>query len=235
MNTGGEVDMLHYARDHGVHVMGETCPQYLLFTDEKLNQMDGAKWVCSPPLRTTQDNDRLWEGISDGTIQTIATDHCPFFFDGTKSIVYEGKNFSIPGKELGAGDFTKIPNGLAAVGDRLPILWTNGVGTGKMTANQFVALNCTNPAKIFGLYPQKGDIQVGSDADLVIWDPQRKIKYGVEVAQHRTDHNLFEGWELTGFPEKVFLRGKMIMENGNWFGKKGMGQFQNRKPALEFL
>jgi dihydropyrimidinase len=235
MNTGGEVDMLKYARDHGIQVMGETCPQYLFFTEENLQQIDGSKWVCSPPLRTGQDNNSLWDGIIDGTIQIVATDHCPFFFDGRRAIVYEGKEIAIPGKELGVGDFTRIPNGLPAVGDRLSILWTNGVGAGKITPNQFVALNSTNPAKIFGLYPKKGDIQVGSDADLVIWDPEKKVKYGVGVAQHRTDYNLFEGWELTGFPEKIFLRGQMIVENGNWFGRKGMGQFQYRKPALEFL
>lgn len=235
MNTGGEVDMIKYAREHGVHVMGETCPQYLFFTEDKLSQLDGSKWVCSPPLRSVQDNDRLWDGVMDGSIQTIATDHCPFFFDGTKEILYEGKSIAIPGKELGAGDFTRIPNGLVAVGDRLPVLWSYGVGTGKITPNQFVALNCTNPARIFGLYPGKGDIQVGSDADLVIWDPSRKVKYGVKIAQHRTDHNLFEGWELSGFPEMVFLRGHLIVNKGQWFGKPGFGKFQKRDAGSEFL
>jgi len=235
LNAGGEVDMLKFARDRGVQVMGETCPQYLFFTEGNLQQVDGAKWVCSPPLRTTQDNSRLWEGIIDGTVQTIATDHCPFFFNGNKAIMYEGKEIAIPGKELGKGDFTRIPNGLPAIGDRLPILWTYGVGTGKISANQFVALNSTNPAKIFGLYPTKGDIQVGSDADLVIWDPEKEVKYGVAIAQHRTDHNLFEGWELTGFPEKVFLRGQLIVDEGRWQGRTGMGQFLRRRPGGEFL
>jgi dihydropyrimidinase len=235
MNVGGEVDMLQYAREHGVNVMGETCPQYLFFTEDELRQPDGAKWVCSPPMRTAQDNARLFEGLADGTLQTIATDHCPFFFDGTKPIIYEGKEIAIPGKELGVGNFTLIPNGLPAVGDRLPILWTYGVGTGKLTPNQFVALNCTNPARIFGMYPQKGAILPGSDADLVIWDPQKKVKYGVAVARHRTDYNLFEGWELTGFPEKVYLRGKLIVENDNWFGRSGMGEFIKRKAGADIL
>lgn len=235
MNVGGEVDMLKYAREHGVQIMGETCPQYLFFTEDKLRQDDGAKWVCSPPLRNTLDNNRLWEGIKDGILQTIATDHCPFFYDGTQPILYEGKKIAIPGKELGAGDFTRIPNGLPAVGDRLPILWTYGVGTGKITANQFVALNSTNPAKIFGLYPAKGDIKVGSDADLVIWDPGKKVKYGVDVAQHRTDYNLFEGWELTGFPDKVYLRGQLIVAEGLWQGRAGMGHFIKRMPGANFL
>ena len=151
MNAAGEVDMLRYAREHDVKVMGETCPQYLFFTIDHLRRPDGAKWICSPPMRTEADNARLWEGLAEGIIQTIGTDHCAFFYDGTKPIEYEGKQIAIPGKELGADDFTKIPNGLPGVGDRLPIMWTYGVRAGKMTPNQFVALNATNPAKIFGL------------------------------------------------------------------------------------
>jgi len=235
MNVAGEVDMLEYSRSRGVRVMGETCPQYLFFTESNLSRPDGAKWVCSPPMRTTRDNTRLWEGLANGTLQTLATDHCPFFFDGTTSIPYEGKQIAIPGKELGAGDFTKIPNGLPAVGDRLPILWTHGVGSGKISANQFVALTSTNPALIFGLYPRKGVIQPGSDADLVIWDPNKKVKYGLAIAKHRTDHNLFENWELTGFPEKVFLRGSLIVEADQWLGRSGMGEFIKRKAGADVL
>jgi dihydropyrimidinase len=228
MNAAGEVDMLRYAREHGVKVMGETCPQYLFFTIDHLRRPDGAKWVCSPPMRTEVDNARLWEGLVEGTIQTIGTDHCAFFFDGTKPIMYEGKEVAIPGKELGADDFTKIPNGLPGVGDRLPVLWTYGVRAGKMTPNQFVALNATNPAKIFGLYPRKGALLPGSDADIVIWDPEKRVKYGVAHAQHRTDYNLYEGWELVGYPEKVFLRGELIVDNEQWLGKRGGGQFLKR-------
>jgi len=228
MNTAIGVDMLEYSRERGAKVMGETCPQYLFFTIDDLRKPDGAKWVCSPPMRTEADQKRLWKGIADGTLQTIGTDHCPFFFDGTKPIEYEGEQIAIPGKELGAGDFTKIPNGLAAVGDRLPIMWTHGVGAGKMTANQFVALNATNPAKIFGLYPRKGTLLPGSDADIVIWDAQKKVKYSVAHAQHRTDHNLYEGWNLVGYPEKVFLRGELIVDYEKWLGKRGNGQFLKR-------
>ncbi|MGB7876537.1 MAG: dihydropyrimidinase [Anaerolineales bacterium] len=225
MNAAGEVDMLKYAREHGVKVMGETCPQYLFFTIDHLRRPDGAKWICSPPMRTEADNARLWEGLADGSIQTIGTDHCAFFFDGTKPIEYEGEQIAIPGKELGENDFTKIPNGLPGVGDRLPIMWTYGVRAGKMTPNQFVALNATNPAKIFGLYPRKGALLPGSDADIVIWDPEKKVKYGVAHARHRTDYNLYEGWELVGYPEKVFLRGELIVDNEQWLGKRGGGQF----------
>ena len=225
MNAGGEVDQLEYARDLGLPIMGETCPQYLFFTDKNLEQSDGAKWVCSPPMRSEPDQERLWSGLEDGVIQTIATDHCPFFYDGTSSIEYEGKKVSIPGKELGKEDFTKIPNGLPGVGDRLPILWTEMVTSGRFTVNQFVALNCTNPAKIFGLYPRKGAIVPGADADIVLWDPEKEVKYGQKIAMHRTDHNLYEGWELKGFPIKVFSRGKLIVSDREWLGQPGQGQF----------
>jgi len=231
MNAAGEVDMLRYAREHGVKVMGETCPQYLFFTEDHLRRPDGAKWICSPPMRTSADNARLWDGLKDGTIQTIGTDHCPFYFDGAKPIVYEGKEIAIPGKELGKEDFTKIPNGLPGVQDRLPVLWTYGVRAGRITANQFVALTSTNPAKIFGLYPRKGTLLPGSDADLVIWDPERKVKYGVALSHQRTDYNLYEDWELVGYPEKVFLRGKMIVDGGQWHGKAGGGAFLKRETG----
>ncbi len=228
MNVAGEVDMLRYARERGAPVMGETCPQYLFFTIDHLRRPDGAKWVCSPPMRTEADNARIWSGLHDGTLQTIGTDHCPFFFDGTKPIEYEGKPVKIPGKELGRDDFTKIPNGLPGVQDRLPIMWTYGVRAGKISPNQFVALNSTNPARIFGLYPRKGALLPGSDADIVIWDPEKRVQYGVAHSQQRTDYNLYEGWELVGYPEKVFLRGKLIVDREQWLGRSGQGQFLQR-------
>ena len=231
MNVGGEVDMLKYARERGVKVMGETCPQYLFFTIDDLRNPDGAKWICSPPMRTKQDNARLWEGLSEGILQTVGTDHCPFFFDGTKPIFYEGHEIAIPGKELGKGDFTKIPNGLPGIEDRLPVLWTTGVRSGKISANQFVAYNSTNPAKVFGLYPRKGALMSGSDADIVIWDPEKNVTYGVAHAHQRTDYNLYEGWELTGMPEKVFLRGKLIVDGETWLGRSGDGQFLKRSEG----
>lgn len=229
MNVGGEVDQLQYARSKGLKVMGETCPQYLLFTDERLAGEDGAKWVCSPPLRKEDDRLRLWQGLSDGTLQTIATDHCPFYFDGTVPIEYEGKMVSIPGKELGKGDFTKIPNGLPGVGDRMPVLFSEMIGSGKFTVNKFVRLTCTNPARIFGLYPKKGTIAVGSDADLVIWDPMQVVDYGVRYSHQRTDYNLYEGFQLKGFPVMVLSRGEIIINDGNWKGKPGRGKFLARE------
>lgn len=228
MNAGGEVDMLKYARERGVKVMGETCPQYLFFTIDHLRRPDGAKWICSPPMRSVNDNVRLWEGLTENILQTIGTDHCPFFFDGTRSIVYEGSAIGIPGKELGREDFTKIPNGLPGIQDRMPILWTYGVRAGHITPNQFVAYMSTNPAKIFGLYPRKGALVPGADADIVIWDPEKKVKYGVRMSHQRTDYSLYEGWELTGYPEKVFLRGNLIVDGDEWKGKRGGGKFLKR-------
>ncbi len=235
VNAGGEVDMLRYARERGIQVMGETCPQYLFFTEEDLRRPDGAKFVCSPPLRNAADNARIWEGLRDGTLQTIGTDHCPFFYNGTQPILYEEKEIAIPGKELGARDFTRIPNGLPCVGDRIPVLWTFGVQAGRISANQFVALTSTNPAKIFGLYPRKGALLPGSDADLVVWDPKKKVRYGASVAKHRTDYNLFEGWELMGFPEKVYLRGRLIVDGETWHGAAGSGTFLHRQPGALVL
>jgi dihydropyrimidinase len=155
----------------------------------------------------------------------MATDHCPFFYDGTKSIEYENEQIAISGKELGKHDFTKIPNGLPGVGDRLMVMWTKGVVAGRITANQFVEMNCTNPAKIFGMYPRKGTIMPGADADLAIWDPVKEITYGVNHSKQRTDYNLYEGWKLKGIVEKVLLRGKLLVDNGQWLGKKGGGRF----------
>jgi dihydropyrimidinase len=233
VNTFGGKDQINYGRTRGLPVMGETCPQYLFFTEDHLLRPDGAKWVCSPPVRTAKDNEALWGGLADGTLQVFSTDHCPFFYDGTREIEYEGELIAIPGKELGADDFTKIPNGLPGVGDRMPILWTFGVGEGRISPNQFVALTSTNPAKIFGLYPRKGALLPGSDADIVIWDPTRPIKYGLAHSHHRTDYNLYEGWDLMGFPEKVLLRGQVIVDGEKWLGKRGMGRFQRREPGAE--
>lgn len=231
MNTAGEVNQLVYAREHGLKMMGETCPQYLFFTEEDLRREDGAKWVCSPPMRKPIDNQRLWKGVEEKTIQVIATDHCPFFYDGTTPVVYEGQPVAIPGKELGRDNFTKIPNGLPGLGDRMPIMWTEGVGRGHITPNQFVAMHCTNPAKIFGLYPQKGSLVPGADADIALWDPNKELTYGVNVAHHRTDYNLYEDWQLRGFPVMVFLRGQKIVDGENWYGKPGGGRYLNRNEG----
>jgi dihydropyrimidinase len=228
INTSGEVDMLRYAREHGVQLMGETCPQYLFFTEDDLARPDGAGWVCSPPLRTAEDQQRIWKGLKDKTVQVISTDHCPFFLNGTKPILYEGKEVAIPGKELGRDDFTMIPNGLPGVGDRLPVLWTKMVSSGEFSINEFVALTSTNPARIFGMYPRKGSLSPGADADIVLWDPRLEVVYGVAHAQQRTDYNLYEGWKLTGYPLRVLSRGRTVYCDGTWSGKPGSGKFIHR-------
>jgi dihydropyrimidinase len=235
MNTAGGAKQLEAARQRGAKVMGETCPQYLFFTEEDLNGPEGTKWIASPPMRTAMDNEALWKALADNGLQTLGTDHCPFFFNGTHSVDYEGMKIAISGKELGADDFTKIPNGLPMVGDRLPLVWTFGVGAGKLSQEQFVALTSENPAKIFGLYPRKGAIQSGSDADFVIWDPNHELTYGRSHSHHRTDYNLFEGWKLIGFPEQTYLRGQLIVDRGEWLGQPGMGEFLKRSAGGEII
>lgn len=228
MNTKGGVEHVREARHRGLKVMGETCPQYLFFTIDDLRRIDGSKWVCSPPMRSKMDIAGVWRAVEEGTLQVVATDHCPFFYDGTKPIEYEGKKITIAGKELGKGNFTKIPNGLPGVGDRMVVMWTKGVIGGRISANRFVEINCTNPAKIFGIYPRKGTIIPGSDADLVIWNPDKEIEYGIRYSHQRTDYNLYEGWRLKGVVEKVFLRGKKIVDGEDWLGEKGAGRYIHR-------
>ena len=233
--TSGLVEQLRRARAQGVPVMGETCPQYLFFTEDHLMQSDGAKWVCSPPLRSPADNSALWTAVSDDSIQTVGTDHCPFFFDGTTSIDYEGHPVAIAGKELGQGDFTLIPNGIPAIEHRLPLLWTFGVGAGRFSAERFVELTAVNPAKILGLYPRKGALLPGSDADIALWDPGKQHTISVRTAHMRTDHDLWEGVELTGFPVRVYLRGRLLVDGDQWLGSPGGGQFLRRQSGAPVL
>ena len=232
LNTAGGLDQIRYGRQRGAAVMTETCPQYLFFTEDQLARADGARWICSPPLRTAADNQALWDGLADGSIQVFATDHCPFFFDGRRPIVYEGGEIAIPGKELGATDFTRIPNGLPGIGDRMLLLWSYGVVQGRISPEQFVGLTSTNAAKIFGLYPRKGALLPGADADLVIWDPAKRWVHGVAHSHQRTDHNLYEGWQMVGGPERVYLRGELIVEGDRWLGRPGGGKFLQRQQGI---
>ena len=225
MNTAGGVQALKKAREEGLPVMGETCPPYLFFTIDDLKKPDGAKWICSPPMRSKEDNREIMKLLEQNTLQVVATDHCPFFYDGTKPIVYEGEEVMIPGKELGKDDFTRIPNGLPGVGDRMLVMWNYAVRKNHLTPQQFVAMHCTNPARIFGIYPQKGALLPGSDADIVLWDQDIPIQYGIQYAQHRTDYNLYEGWEMQDSIQAVYLRGKRIVENNVWLGRKGQGKY----------
>ena len=228
VTNGMAVDQIAYGRERGLNVMGETCTQYFFFSIDDLRKPDGAKWVCSPPMRTAADNAALWEAVRTNKLQAVSTDHCPFLFDGTQAITYEGKPFTLPGKELGKDNFTKIPNGVPGIEDRMPIMWTYGVGQGHISLNRLVELCCTNPAKIFGLYPQKGTLAVGSDADVVIWDPNAVRTMSAATSHQRTDYNLYEGWQLRGVPEKVFLRGHLLVDGEAWNGEPGGGQWLRR-------
>ena len=228
MSCASALDQLRYVRARGLPIMGETCPQYLFFSEADLCRPDGAKWICSPPVRTPQDAEALWGGLRHGELQVIATDHCPFFFDGSQPMDYEGRPVAIPGKELGGGDFTRTPNGLPGIEDRMPVLWSHGAGQGRLTLNQLVALCCTNPARIFGLYPRKGTLACGADADVVVWDPGAVRTMGRAVSHQRTDYNLYEGWAARGWPERVYRRGELVVEGSRWLGAPGSGRWLPR-------
>ena len=230
MTCEESVDQLRYGRSHNLPVMGETCPQYLFFTTDNLRQPDGSKWIFSPPVREKKDNDYLWRALADGGLQTVATDHCPFLYDGTKPIMYEGQPYQMPGKDSGNGDFSKVPNGTHGIEERNLLLWTFGVGQNRFSVNRFVELTATNPAKIFGLYPRKGTIAVGSDADIAIWNPKATKTISVSNMHSRTDHNVYEGTELLGLPEQVFVRGELLVDGEKWNGRRGTGNFLKRQP-----
>ncbi|HEV2037861.1 MAG TPA: dihydropyrimidinase [Candidatus Eremiobacteraceae bacterium] len=230
MTCEGSLDMLRYGRDKGFKVMGETCVQYLFFTQDNLAApgYEGAKYVCSPPMRQPKDQQALWRALSSGLLQVVSTDHCPFYYDGAKP-------GAIRGKELGEGDFSKIPNGVPGIEDRQMIMWDKGVNGGHFNANRFVELTATNPAKIFGMYPRKGTIAVNGDADIVLWDAHAKHTISAATMHMRTDYNLYEGWQVSGKPVKVFLRGKLIVDGDKWQGEQGKGQFVRRSPHAQVL
>jgi len=235
MTCQGAVEQLTYGRQRGLSVMGETCPQYLFFTVDNLRQPDGAKWVFSPPVRTQADNEYLWKALANGQLQTVGTDHCPFPYSGGQPFMYEGQPFQSAGKELGRGNFTLIPNGAPGILDRMPILWHYGVNAGRFSLNKLVELCCTNPAKIFGMYPRKGTLAPGSDADVVIWDPTLQKQMGVATSHQRTDYNLYEGREVLGWPERVYVRGRLIVEGDRWLGRAGDGRFLRRATHAPVL
>jgi dihydropyrimidinase len=235
VTNGLAVDQIAYGRARRLPVMGETCTQYLFFSIDNLRQPDGSKWVCSPPMRTAADNAALWEALRNDSLQVVSTDHCPFFYDGTKAIEYEGHPVAIAGKELGQGSFEKIPNGVPGIEDRMPILWTYGVGQGRISLNRLVEICCTNPAKIFGLYPRKGTLAVGADADVVIWDPQATKTMGAATSHQRTDYNLYEGWQTQGVPIQVYLRGNLLVDGDTWNGEPGGGHWLRRQPHAPVL
>jgi dihydropyrimidinase len=217
------IDPIARARDAGWKVHGETCPQYLFIDFSHIDQpgFEGAKYVYTPPPREKHHQEALWEAIRTDTLSVVSTDHAPFKFVGQK--------------DLGKDDFSKIPNGPPGIEERLKLLHTYGVGAGRFDLNRLVELTSTNPAKLFGLYPRKGTIAVGSDADLVIFDPEQKQTLSVKTHHSTCDYNLYEGTEVTGVPVATIVRGTVVVENGSLAVQPGHGQFVKRARFGEKL
>ena len=216
LSAAEALEMVTEARDRGLPAFAETCPQYLFLSYDNYEEpgFDGAKYVMSPPLRAKETQDRLWRGLAFNDLQAISTDHCPFCMKEQK--------------ELGAGDFSKIPNGAPGVETRMSLVYDGGVRTGKISLNRFVELTSTSPAKIFGLFPRKGTIAPGSDADIVVFDPNRKMTLGVKSLHMRVDYNPYEGRDVTGVTDTVVSRGKVVIDGGKFVGKAGAGAFLKR-------
>jgi dihydropyrimidinase len=206
------------ARDRGAMAFAETCPQYLFLSlDDMGNGFEGAKYVCSPPLRSKDHQAELWTGLVKDDLQVISTDHCPFDFDGQK--------------DLGKGDFRKVPNGLPGVEDRVDLLHDGGVVGGRMTRERWVEVISTAPSKLFGMYPQKGAVAVGSDADLVVYDPGRKRTISAKTHHMDVDYSCYEGRTVQGASDVVLSRGSVIVRDGKFTGRKGHGKFVKRATA----
>lgn len=211
-------EAIRRARQKGMRVYGEPLIQHLVLDESEYFDKDwdhAARRVMSPPFRNKLHQDSLWAGLQAGSLQVVATDHCAFT---TKQ------------KRFGVGDFTKIPNGTGGLEDRLPVLWTKGVNTGRLTMNEFVAVTSTNIAKILGMYPKKGAILEGADADVIVWDPKRKKTISAGKQQSVIDYNVFEGIEVTGLPRFVFTRGELAIEEEKISAKPGHGEFVGREP-----
>src|ERR1700723_1938865 len=210
------LEKVREARDRGLPVYAETCPQYLYLSIENFDVPDfeGAKYVFTPPLREKWHQEKLWSGLKRDHLQVVSTDHCPFCFKEQK--------------ELGRGDFTKIPNGGPGIEHRMSLIYSGGVAQGRFSVNRFVELVSTTPAKLFGLYPRKGTIAVGSDADLVIFDPLRKHTISAKNHHMRVDYSMFEGIEVTGMPDVVLSRGRVVVEGAKFLGRPGAGDFLKR-------
>lgn len=213
------LDQAITARQRGVRVSVETLIQYLLLdkTDAEKPKFEGAKYVMSPPLRDKRNQQILWNGLRDGLVQTVATDHCPFDF---------GKQ-----KAMGKKDFTKIPNGIPSLEERINLLYTYGVKAGKIDLHTFVNAASTQVAKTFGLFPRKGTVQPGADADLVVYDPNYRGKISVKTQHMNVDYSAFEGWKIEGRPSVVTVRGQVAVRDGRFVGKIGRGKFLQRKPS----
>ena len=217
----GALNAVRNATKRNQKVFVETCIQYLILDASLYEQnFEGAKWVMSPPLREKKDQATLWAGINQGLVQVVATDHCPFMWEQ---------------KRMGKDDFSKIPNGHPAIENRMELLFSEGVQKGKITLNKFVEVSSTNAAKIFGMYPKKGTIAVGSDADLVIWNENENHTISATTHHMNVDYSGYEGWECKGKIKQVFLRGSLVIDNNYCTINKGFGQFIKRNKVKNFI
>jgi dihydropyrimidinase len=216
LSAAEALEMVAEARDRGLPAFAETCPQYLFLSYDNYEEpdFDGAKYVMSPPLRLKETQDRLWRGLAFNDLQVISTDHCPFCMKEQKT--------------LGLGDFSKIPNGAPGIETRMSLVYDGGVRQGRITLNRFVELTSTAPAKMFGLFPRKGTIAPGSDADLVVFNPERSMRLSTKTLHMRVDYSPYEGREVTGVSETVLSRGRVIVDNGAFTGRAGAGTFLKR-------
>jgi dihydropyrimidinase len=217
LSSEDALNQVREARDRGVPAFAETCPQYLLLSIEELERpnFEGAKYVFTPPLRTKENLPKLWDGLRHDHLQVVSTDHCPFCFEDQKV--------------LGKDDFTKIPNGGPGIENRLQLMFHYGVNQGQFSLNRFVELTSTTPARIFGMYPKKGEIAPGSDADLVLWDPNSVHLISAKTHHMRVDYSMFEGYEVKGNAKTVISRGEVIVDAGQFHGKPGRGQYLKRQ------
>jgi dihydropyrimidinase len=218
LSAAEALEMVTAARDRGLPAYAETCPQYLFLSYANYEEegFEGAKYVMSPPLRAQGNEEKLWRGLAGNDLQAVSTDHCPFCMKEQKV--------------LGKDDFSKIPNGAPGIETRMSLLFDGGVRTGKISLNRFVELTATAPAKIFGLFPRKGTIAPGSDADIVVFDPDKKHTLTAKSLHMKVDYNPYEGREVTGQADVVLCRGKVIIEGGKFIGKAGAGSFLKRSP-----
>ncbi|MDP9265914.1 MAG: dihydropyrimidinase [Chloroflexota bacterium] len=227
LSAAQALEQVRLFRDRGLPAYAETCPQYLFLSYDNYEEpgFDGAKYVMSPPLRPKWHQDELWKGLARGDLQVVSTDHCPF-------CMKEGFRGLPKQKELGKGDFSKIPNGAPGVETRMVLLYDGGVLEHRITLNRWIELTATTPAKIMGLFPRKGTIAVGSDADIVVWDPKASSTISAKTHHMRVDYNPYEGREVRGKATVVLSRGEVIVERGRFTGAKGRGRFQRRGGPL---
>jgi dihydropyrimidinase len=223
VSNGEAMEEIRRAQQKGLKVYGETCPQYLVLTAKDLEglNMEGTKYVCSPPPRDEESQNACWLGLQQGVFSVFSSDHCPFRYD------------DVAGKlaPKGRTSFRWVPNGIPGVETRLPILFSEGVKKGRITLNQFVALTATNQAKTYGLYPNKGTIAVGADADIAIWDPDRIVRISQNLLHHGSDYTPYEGVEVTGWPITTIVRGRFVVRDGELVGPKGGGNYIPRAKS----